>query len=394
MIHTAQLTDPLVKKLQQQSPDRLGLIFDNTGDKSGPHQAFTLRDPLTNINRMIIPASLRTRLMQWYHTMLLHPGSTRLYNTLHQHFTWPNMDKDIQQYCKTCPTCQKAKRGLRGYGKVPLKDVETQPWKDVCLDLSGPWTANVRQEDGSERQVDFHALTMIDPFTGWPEIVPIYTKEASYIRNLVLQQWLRQYPRPSCMIYDQGGEFDNAWLYTLCKRWRIRPEPITVRNPRANAIVERLHKTMADMIRCQLVKRNKNDYPIADILSAAAYGVRATVHGTTRYSPGQLIFSKDMILRTHIQANLEYLRQRRHKAATQNNLRENRRRIAHVYKPGDKILILTQRLDPKLQLHEGPYKVVDYNKANGTLQIKRGEYIEPINVRLVRPYFGNRKLPR
>lgn len=69
--------------------------------------------------------------------------------------------------------------------------------------------------------------------------------------------------------------------------------------------MERLHRTLGDMLQCPLVKRHDNDDPISDLLSAAAYAIRATVHGTTRYTPGQLVFSKDMILRTHIQADME-----------------------------------------------------------------------------------------
>ena len=314
--------------------------------------------------------------------MLVHPGADRLFNTLAQHFYWRKMRDDIKTFVRVCKACQKGKRGVRGYGKTPLKDVETQPWKDVCLDLSGPWKAKV-----NHKKIEFHSLTCIDPFTGWVEITPIYTKEAPFIRDQFLQQWLRRYPRPVRAIFDQGTEFDNAWMYALCRRWHIHPEAITVRNPRANAIVERLHKVMGDMLRCQLVKKHDKDDPVADLLSAAAYGVRCTVHGTTQYTPGQLVFSKDMILRTHMEADMDMVRLRRKKAAIVNNERENRRRYKHTYKPGDKVLILTQRLDPKLKLHEGPYTVAAYNKLNGTLQIRRGNYIEPINIRLVRPYF-------
>ena len=31
-----------------------------------------------------------------------------------------------------------------------------------------------------------------------------------------------------------------------------------------------------------------------------------------------------------------------------------------------------------------------YNKTNGTLQIRRGNYLDSINVRNVRPYFGTK----
>ena len=72
-----------------------------------------------------------------------------------------------------------------------------------------------------------------------------------------------------------------------------------------------------------------------------------------------------------------------------NNARENRRRIAHNYQAGDKALALSQSLDPKLKLHQGPYEVISYTKATGTLHIQRNNYVEPINIRNVRPYFGD-----
>jgi len=105
------------------------------------------------------------------------------------------------------------KRGLQGVGKIPLKDVEMEPWKDVSLDLSGPWKAIV-----DKREVIFHTLTIIDTFTGWPEIIPITTKKSEVIRDLFIQEWLRRYPRPSQVIYDAGGEFDNKDFEALCHR--------------------------------------------------------------------------------------------------------------------------------------------------------------------------------
>jgi hypothetical protein len=60
----------------------------------------------------------------------------------------------------------------------------------------------------------------------------------------------------------------------------------------------------------------------------------------------------------------------------------------HSSKAGDQVLLLPTANDPKLALKKVPFHVVDYNKENGTLRIQRGHYIEPVNIRLVRPYFG------
>ena len=95
-----------------------------------------------------------------------------------------------------------------------------------------------------------------------------------------------------------------------------------------------------------------------------------------------------MMMRSLIEADMNLVKARRHKAIAQNNARENKRRIAHDYKIGDKVLILTNKLDPKLKLHEGPYTVTGFNRNNGTLHISRRNYRDSINVRLVRPYFG------
>jgi transposase InsO family protein len=382
-ISREQKKDPYTLRLQEQAPDRLGELFEDIGKKTGPDHVATEIDTKDNKQRIIVPATLRRRLVEWYHGILVHPGADRLHNTIRQHFTWPYMQDQIRKYTKQCDACQRGKRGQRGMGHIPMKDVETEPWKDIAVDLAGPWIATI-----DNKQVEFHTFTIIDVFTGWVEILPITTKKAEVIRDLIVQQWFRRYPRPSRVIFDAGSEFDNEWFQKILTTWYVKPEPITVKNPRANAIVERMHRVLGDMIRCQLASTHPKENVIEELTSAAAFGIRATVHGTTKYTPAQLVFNKDLILRTNMEANVELVRQRRMEAIQKNNQKENRRRIAYNYKVGDKVLILSNFMDPKLQLHRGPYRVLSFNKSNGTLHIKRNNYVEAINIRNVRPYFG------
>ena len=48
---------------------------------------------------------------------------------------------------------------------------------------------------------------MIDPVTGWIEIMKYDEKRAISITNLVENTWLNKYPRPMEITYDQGKEF-------------------------------------------------------------------------------------------------------------------------------------------------------------------------------------------
>jgi hypothetical protein len=120
--------------------------------------------------------------------MLVHPGgATCLYNTLHQHYTWKSIIKDVTTYVKNCKSCQTGKRELCGYRNVPLKDVEMELWRDICIHLAGPRKAKIKNV--SEPLI-FHTLTIIDPFTSWVEIIPIYVKTAAHVQDLIKREWL------------------------------------------------------------------------------------------------------------------------------------------------------------------------------------------------------------
>ena len=47
---------------------------------------------------------------------------------------------------------------------------------------------------------------MIDPATGWFEILSYNDKYAATIEKLVEKNWLCRYPRPTIITYDRGNE--------------------------------------------------------------------------------------------------------------------------------------------------------------------------------------------
>ena len=185
-ISKEQENDKEIQQMQHEVPHRLGQFFENIGLKEGGFKVITIRDPITGTERILVLKAPQKELIEWYHHVLVHPGTDRLYNTLHQHFTWKSMLQDIAEYIKSCDACQKGKRGGKGYGKVPMKDVEQGPWRDIALDLVGPWKALV-----NNKTVYFHSLTMIDVFTSWIEIIQVMTKKGEYMKGLIEQEWLR-----------------------------------------------------------------------------------------------------------------------------------------------------------------------------------------------------------
>lgn len=181
---------------------------------------------------------------------------------------------------------------------------------------------------------------MIDPATSWFEMKEITNKEANTVANIVEKTWLTQYPWPKKVTYDQGSEFLAEFGTMIQKDYGIDKHPASTRNPQANAIIERVHQTMGNIVRTFNVEQldlPKED-PWGGILAAAMFAIRATYHTTLQATPSQLVFGRDAILNTKFEANWLVIKQHKQEIINKNNIAENAKRIEHIYKIGDYIL--------------------------------------------------------
>ena len=101
--------------------------------------------------------------------MRYHPGENRTEHTLLQQFDWRGLRTTVHDVCKKYPTCQIAKTTNQKYGKLPPKQVETNSWDTLCVDLIGPYTIPRK----GKNLLKLWCLTMIDPATGWFEMAQI-----------------------------------------------------------------------------------------------------------------------------------------------------------------------------------------------------------------------------
>jgi RNase H-like domain found in reverse transcriptase/Integrase zinc binding domain/Reverse transcriptase (RNA-dependent DNA polymerase) len=342
------------------------------------------RKLITLDDKIVIPQSLRQRTVQWYHTQLCHPGEKRTEETIRQHFTWKNLREDVKNICQKCHTCQTTKRSSKKYGLLPEKEAEAEPWDKLCVDLIGPY--NLKRKN--KNTLKLWCVTMIDPATGWFEMKQIENKEATTIANKVETTWLTRYPWPTMITYDQGTEFMAEFAAMVKNDYGIKPKGITKRNPQANAIIERIHQTIGNIIRTFEVQDNylDEDDPWEGILAATMFAVRATYHTTLQATPAQLVFGRDAILNIRFEANWNYIKEQKQKLIHKNNKAENAKRIPHKYKVGDKVLfreIETAKYGNNPWT--GPY-IIRQVRTNGSVLLQKGAVIEPINIRLIKPY--------
>ena len=156
------------------------------------------------------------------------------------------MRQQVLDTVKKCPTCQMCKRSTKKYGLLPEKYPEINPWEQLCVDLVGPYDIPI--EGTKDEKATFWAITMIDPTTGWFEIIPIEEKTAVHVMNQVEIAWLTRYPWPCTLTCDQGTEFMKEFSETIREDYGINKMPAFTRNPQGNAVLERIHQTLGNMV--------------------------------------------------------------------------------------------------------------------------------------------------
>ncbi|MGH7954563.1 MAG: hypothetical protein ACREOZ_01230, partial [Gloeomargaritales cyanobacterium] len=185
-----------------------------------------------------------------------------------------------------------------------------------------------------------------------------------------------------------GFEFQE-----MLEGYGVLSKPTTVRNPQANAIVERSHQVIGVMLRTKELEQVilNPDHPFEDIIPQISFAIRSTVHTTLQATPGQLVFGRDMILPIPFNADWRVIHQRKQRLISASNRKENLKRTQHVYNIGDQVLIEHGRPGPKISRRtEGPFEVVGVY-ANGTVDVQRNAAIrERVNIRRIRPYHHRR----
>jgi hypothetical protein len=197
---------------------------------------------------------------------------------------------------------------------------------------------------------------MIDPATGWFEVAAIAQPDSDCVMQAFDDTWLTHYPRPQYIGFDGGSEF-KLLFKQMCANYGLKRKQSSKYNPQSNGIAERVHQVLGDMLRTfELEERElQKENPWTPFLSSAAFAIRSTYHTTLEATPAQLVFGRDMILPVQFQADCNAIQQRRQRIINKSNERENKTRIAHEYKVGDKVTRHRHGKQPKLRTRkDGP----------------------------------------
>ena len=86
----------------------------------------------------------------------------------------------------------------------------------------------------------------------------------------------------------------------LCANMGLKEKTSLPWNPQSNSILERIRQVLADcLIIFKLEEFNideDEEDPFEEYLTITSYAIRCAIHKTHGYSPGQLVFGRDMFM--------------------------------------------------------------------------------------------------
>jgi hypothetical protein len=237
-------------------------------------------------------------------------------------------------------------------------------------------------------------LTCIDKALNLVKLICVDNETDKHIYDKFMQSWLCQYPCPVRCLHGKGGEFIGQNFQWLLEIFSIKDVCSTSKNPQSNAICERMHQKVNNVLRTLVHTNSPHNTTqardiIDDALATAMHAMQTTVATTLGSTPGYpdaLAFAQGMFLNVPLIADWQAIAHTREHHVNENLQCANRKQRQFDYAPGQQVPKKAHNPTKLGVKTEGPYNI-ERNHVNGNLTILLCEGItECINIRRALPH--------
>ncbi|XP_075775856.1 uncharacterized protein LOC142826672 [Pelodiscus sinensis] len=176
----------------------------------------------SGVEQLLVPKRYRQRLMELAHAnpWAGHLGAEKTVQRIIRRFYWPGIFREVQDFCGSCPECQKVRpKGVPKAPLVPLPVVGV-PFARVAMDIVGPLD---KSKTGHQ-----YILLLLDYATRYLEAIPLRNVHASTLAAELVKIFARV-GLPEQILTDQGTNFTSRLMNELSWKQReafwINPVP-------------------------------------------------------------------------------------------------------------------------------------------------------------------------
>ena len=371
-------------------------------------------DSWSEIFQIVAPISIRTSLIELAHDGFSgHLGIRKTLSKLQQHFYWPGIRKSVQDFIKSCHSCQLVGKPNQVIPPAPLRPIPvvSEPFERIVIDCVGPLP---RTKKGNE-----YLLTVMCTATRYPDAFPLKNINAKNISKCLVNMFTNV-GIPKEIQCDQGSNFCSNLFKDVLKELGISQTVSSAYHPQSQGCLERFHQTFKSMLRKYCLE---TDHDWDEHINLLLFALRECPQESLGYSPFELLYGRQIrgplkVLKdqwfsddkdspsipvTQYVSNLKERLQNVRTLAL-NNLNKSQSKMkkqfdtkakARHFFPGDEVLLfLPIPGNPLKSKFTGPYvisqKLSDLNYVVKTPDRRKDTQL--VHVNLIKPYV-RRQLP-
>jgi hypothetical protein len=196
-------------------------------------------------------------------------------------FYWPYMDKEIQDYIKSCDVCARVKPTNRApVGALQPLPVPEGKWTDITVDMI---TDLPRTPEGYDA-----ILVFVDRFTKMAHFVPCNkTLDSPGFCKLFLQHLVRLHGWPKRMVSDRGSIFTSHFTTAVAHLQGWFKQHSSAYHPQTDGQTERVNRTLEDVVRSFVSIRQRE---WAQHLPMAEFAINNSTHPAINTTPFLLTY--------------------------------------------------------------------------------------------------------
>lgn len=235
----------------------------------------------TKINRPFVPNKKRIPIFNLIHN-LSHPSIRGTRKLIASKYFWPGMNTDINEWSRSCISCQKCKITKHTHSQIGKFDIPKGRFDHIHIDIVGP----LPQSNGYK-----YMLTIIDRFSRWVEAIPLKNIFATTIANKLISNWVSRFGVPKILTSDQGTQFESRLFQELSLILGNHKIRTTSYHPQSNGMIERFHRHLKSALKAA---SNAKNWTIN--LPWVLLGIRTAVKEDFGCSSAQILYGQALRL--------------------------------------------------------------------------------------------------
>jgi hypothetical protein len=222
--------------------------------------------------------SLRGIIAEQAHEVLGHFGGQRTSDYIRRWYWWPRVNGNIEEFCKACVECQRAKTSNRKpTGLLHTLPIPTKPWESIGMDFIGPFP---------ESQGYDYLWVVICRLTSRVHVIPVKTTiTATQLSWIYVKEIVRLHGLPKSIVSDRDPKFTSRWWREVHHLLGAKLLMSTSFHPQTDGTTERVNRSIGQILRIMVDADQKN---WVDKCPLMEFALNSSINESTGYAPFEL----------------------------------------------------------------------------------------------------------